>query len=72
MWIRERPGLGTIANIVAATGRTEDDARRTLTKVNPQGRLVEPDEVAAAALWLCGPDSGAINGQAIAIAGGEL
>ena len=62
----------TIANIVASTGRTEDDARRTLTKVNPQGRLVEPDEVAAAALWLCGPDSGAINGQAIAIAGGEL
>ena len=39
---------------------------------NPQRRLIEPAEVTAAALWLCGPGSEAINGQAIAIAGGEL
>ena len=39
---------------------------------NPQRRLIEPAEVTAAALWLCGPGSEGINGQAIAIAGGEL
>jgi 3-hydroxybutyrate dehydrogenase len=62
----------TIANIVQTTGRTQADALKALTRVNPQGRLVEPAEVTAAALWLCGPGSDAINGQAIAIAGGEL
>ena len=32
----------------------------------------EPAEVTAAALWLCAPGSEGINGQAIAIAGGEI
>jgi NAD(P)-dependent dehydrogenase (short-subunit alcohol dehydrogenase family) len=62
----------TIANIVETTGRTPADALKALTRTNPLGRLVEPAEVTAAALWLCGPGSDAINGQAIAIAGGEL
>jgi NAD(P)-dependent dehydrogenase (short-subunit alcohol dehydrogenase family) len=34
--------------------------------------MVQPDEVANAVLWLCLPGSGAITGQAIAIAGGEV
>ena len=62
----------TIANIVETTGRSHADALKALTRTNPQGRLIEPAEVTAAALWLCGPGSDAINGQAIAIAGGEL
>ena len=62
----------TIANIVETTGRSHADALKALTRTNPQGRLIEPAEVTAAALWLCGPGSEAINGQAIAIAGGEL
>ena len=62
----------TVANIMATTGRSHDDAMKTLTRANPQRRLVQPAEVTAAALWLCGPGSDAINGQAIAIAGGEL
>ena len=36
------------------------------------GRLVQPDEVAASVLWLCQPSQGAITGQSIAIAGGEV
>jgi 3-hydroxybutyrate dehydrogenase len=62
----------TIANIVESTGRTPADALKALTRTNPQGRLIEPAEVTAAALWLCAPGSEGINGQAIAIAGGEL
>jgi NAD(P)-dependent dehydrogenase (short-subunit alcohol dehydrogenase family) len=62
----------TVANIVETTGRSHADALKALTRTNPQGRLIEPAEVTAAALWLCGPGSDAINGQAIAIAGGEL
>jgi NAD(P)-dependent dehydrogenase (short-subunit alcohol dehydrogenase family) len=62
----------SVANIVATTGRSADEARAALAKVNPQGRLIDPDEVAAAALWLCQPGSDAVNGQAIAISGGEV
>ena len=62
----------TIANIIETTGRTRDQALDALTRANPGGRLIEPAEVTATALWLCGPGSDSINGQAIAIAGGEL
>jgi 3-hydroxybutyrate dehydrogenase len=62
----------SIANIVSKTGMSEAEARAALTKHNPQGRLIRPAEVSAAALWLCGPGSEGINGQAVAIAGGEV
>jgi 3-hydroxybutyrate dehydrogenase len=61
----------TIENIVKKTGRTVDEARAALTALSPQGRLIEPSEVTAAALWLCGEGSESVNGQAIAISGGE-
>ena len=61
-----------VAEIVAKTGRSEDEARRSLAQANPQGRLATPREVADCARWLASPDSGAINGQAIAVAGGEV
>lgn len=62
----------TLDNIVAKTGRSRAEALQSLTRMNPQGRLIQPAEVTAAALWLCGPGSESINGQAIAIAGGEV
>lgn len=62
----------SIANIMDKTGKSHDDALAALTATNPQGRLVQPAEVTAAALWLCAPGSDGINGQAIAIAGGEV
>jgi NAD(P)-dependent dehydrogenase (short-subunit alcohol dehydrogenase family) len=62
----------TIANIVETTGRSAEEALQVLARINPHGRLIRPSEVTAAALWLCGPGSESINGQAIAIAGGEL
>ena len=62
----------TIDNIVAKTGRTEQDARAELAASNPQGRLVQPWEVAETVGWLALPASAAITGQAIPIAGGEV
>ena len=62
----------SIATIMDKTGKDRDAALAALTATNPQGRLVAPAEVTAAALWLCGPGSDAVNGQAIAIAGGEI
>jgi 3-hydroxybutyrate dehydrogenase len=60
-----------VGNIVAKTGRSEDDARAVLAARNPMGRLVAPDEVADTVAWLCRPESSAVTGQAIVIAGGE-
>ena len=61
-----------VANIVAKTGRTAEQAQAELASRNPQKRLVRPDEVANTVAWLCLPGSEAITGQAIAVAGGEL
>jgi NAD(P)-dependent dehydrogenase (short-subunit alcohol dehydrogenase family) len=61
-----------IDNIVAKTGKTAAQAREALADRNPQKQLIQPEEIAQTVLWLCGPGSGAINGQAIAIDGGEL
>ena len=53
------------------TGRDEEAARAALARFNPQGRLIDPEEVANAVVWLCLPESGSVTGQAIAVAGGE-
>ncbi len=63
---------GGVALIARKTGGTEDEARQKLARANPQRRLVRPAEVAAAVLFLCGPGSDAMTGQAIAVAGGEV
>ena len=60
-----------IQNLVDA-GRTEDEARKAITRVMPIGRLIRPDEVASAVLWLCSEAAAAVTGQAIAVAGGEV
>jgi 3-hydroxybutyrate dehydrogenase len=62
----------SVERIVAKTGRSREDALAELVKHNPQQRLVAPQEVADAVLWLCGEGAGAVTGQAIAVAGGEV
>lgn len=61
-----------IENIMAKTGRSEAEARGELTARNPQGRLVQPDEVASAVVWLALPEQRSMTGQAISVAGGEV
>ncbi|MDC8757590.1 SDR family NAD(P)-dependent oxidoreductase [Janthinobacterium fluminis] len=61
-----------LANIVAKTGRSEAQALAELAAGNPQQRLVQCAEVAGAVAWLCLPESAAMNGQSIAVAGGEV
>jgi len=61
-----------IANIMAKTGKSEAEARAALVSGNPQGRLIQPEEIAHTVLWLCQPASHSVTGQAIAVAGGEV
>lgn len=52
------------------TGRSEAEAREALANLNPNGRLVTPDEVAASILHLCHPSSRSITGSCLTIDGG--
>lgn len=62
----------SVKRIVAKTGRTEADILETFTRSNPQGRLIQPEEVAASVLWLCSDQARSVTGQAISINGGEV
>jgi NAD(P)-dependent dehydrogenase (short-subunit alcohol dehydrogenase family) len=61
-----------VETIAGKTGRAREAAKAELARANPQGRLVRPEEVADAVAWLASPGAGSINGQAIAVAGGEV
>ena len=62
----------SLQTIIGKTGRDREQALADLTRGNPQGRVIMPDEVAETVLWLCSPGAASITGQAIAIAGGEV
>ncbi|WP_433988906.1 D-beta-hydroxybutyrate dehydrogenase (plasmid) [Pseudoseohaeicola sp. NH-UV-7] len=59
-------------SIAERTGISTDEARNLMIKANRHQRLIAPDEVATAALWLCLPGSQSVNGQSIEIAGGQI
>ena len=62
----------SLKNIVQATGRSRQEALEALTRVSPQNRLIEPDEVAYAVLFLADPRARGVNGQALVVDGGGL
>ena len=60
----------SVAHIVKTTGRSREEALQAL--YTPQGRLIEPEEVAAVCLLLAGPAGRSITGQAINVDGGQV
>jgi NAD(P)-dependent dehydrogenase (short-subunit alcohol dehydrogenase family) len=62
----------SIANVVAKTGLSDAQARARFEAVNPQGRIIQPAEVASAVLWLCSEGAAAVTGQSISVSGGEV
>jgi NAD(P)-dependent dehydrogenase (short-subunit alcohol dehydrogenase family) len=62
----------SVARIVEATGRDEAESRSALASASPLGRLLAPEEVAAAVAWLASPDAAAISGQALVLDGGGI
>ncbi|MBZ9762095.1 SDR family oxidoreductase [Mesorhizobium sp. CA8] len=61
----------SVQRIVEKTGRSADEARAGLAATNPQGRFIQPEEVASTVLWLCSDAARSITGQAISVSGGE-
>lgn len=61
----------SLEKISAKTGRPRDDALGTMLKDSPLGRLIKPEEVAAAVVYLCSPEASAVTGTTLTVAGGE-
>ena len=51
-------------------GFTQEQALEMIVGANPHKRLIEVNEIAETAIWLCNSASGSVNGQAIEISGG--
>jgi NAD(P)-dependent dehydrogenase (short-subunit alcohol dehydrogenase family) len=62
----------SIDNIVRRTGRTPEQAELALAESSPLGRLLEPDEVVDAVVYLASPAAAAVNGQALVLDGGGI
>jgi len=62
----------SVARIAEATGRSPHDARAALEAASPLGRLVAPDEVAAAIAWLASDEAATVNGQTLVLDGGGV
>lgn len=71
-WVETRMVDEAVDRIVKKTGRSEDDARRSLAAMSPQQRMVQPDEVAHVVATLCSDGARSVHGQAIAIDGGQV
>jgi NAD(P)-dependent dehydrogenase (short-subunit alcohol dehydrogenase family) len=62
---------GSLDAIAVKTGKGRGEALAVMLKDNPQKRLVRPEEVAGACLWLASDAAAAVNGAAVPISGGE-
>lgn len=62
----------SIETIIEKTGRSREAAEASLRAVNPQGRFIQPDEIAQTVLWLCSDAAASVTGQAISLSGGEI
>ncbi|WP_437331101.1 SDR family NAD(P)-dependent oxidoreductase [Sorangium sp. So ce381] len=71
-WVNTRMADEAISRIAEKTGRGEDAARRSLESMSPQGRMVEPAEVALVVAMLCSDEARSIHGQAIPVDGGQV
>jgi NAD(P)-dependent dehydrogenase (short-subunit alcohol dehydrogenase family) len=71
-WVETQMAEEAVTRIAAKTGRTIDEARTSLAQMSPQRRMITPDEVAHAALALCGHGARGIHGQTIVIDGGAV
>jgi len=71
-WVDTAMAAEAVARIAQKTKRSEAEAKQTLEAMSPQKRMIQPAEVAHAALMLCADDARGIHGQTIVIDGGAI
>jgi len=69
----QAPLLGqALSTISEKTTMTQEQARDNLAAETPQKRIIEPDEIAAAVVWLATDDARGLTGQAISLSCGQV
>ena len=73
-WVRTGLMDADVAQLAAreGRGRSAADVIAGIARDNPQGRIIEADETAALALWLCRDEAKGINCENITLSGGAL
>ena len=71
-WVDTAMAAEAVARVAQKTKRSEAEAKQTLEAMSPQKRMIQPEEVAHAALMLCADDARGIHGQTIVIDGGAI
>jgi NAD(P)-dependent dehydrogenase (short-subunit alcohol dehydrogenase family) len=71
-FVRTELTARAVARIVEATGRSPAESEETLAHSSPLRRLLEPEEVADAVVFLASSAAAAVNGQAVVIDGGGI
>jgi NAD(P)-dependent dehydrogenase (short-subunit alcohol dehydrogenase family) len=62
----------SVAAVIQKTGKPAEEIIAQYVKDMPMARLIRPDEVAAAVVYLCSDSAGAVTGTAMTVAGGEI
>ncbi len=62
----------SVAAVSKKTGKAHEEIVAQYVKDMPIARLIRPQEVAAAVLYLCSPEAAAVTGTAMTVAGGEI
>jgi NAD(P)-dependent dehydrogenase (short-subunit alcohol dehydrogenase family) len=60
-----------VADLAAASARTEDEQRTAMAREIPIGRMQRPDEIAAGVVYLASDAARAVTGEALTIDGGQ-
>ncbi len=71
-WVQTQIVDEAVSRIAEKTGRSVEDARKTLEVMNPQHRLLDVSEVSHAVLMLCADAARGIHGQTLVIDGGAI
>lgn len=71
-YVRTEMTQRSVQRIAEQTGRSPEEALRALLRQVPLGRLLEPEEVAAAVAYLVSEEAGAVSGQALVLDGGGV
>ncbi|MBT6507105.1 MAG: SDR family oxidoreductase [Marinovum sp.] len=68
----DTPIIDANLDAIQKRGFSQEQAMEMMVGSNLHKRLIDVDEVAQAALWLCAPTASSVNGQTINIAGGQV
>ncbi len=71
-WVQTQIVDEAVSRIAKKTGRSIDEARKTLEVMNPQHRLLDVTEVSHAVVMLCADAARGIHGQTLVIDGGAI